>query len=178
MQTLTHEPLPLSHTFGFNTTFCYCVAASWAVLWLSRSALNPPHPGSIRGRVVHVWYSVQEPGRRCTKLSFLLQNLALQLGLGQRCQPEGIAITWQQLFGLRKRRTVTLECGSLRKFWTTSSSSSCRVEWITDVWNNVTSLRWQQRSVPAACCCWCAPPRSVATKISYYITASAQRRVL
>ena len=24
---------------------------------------------------------------------FLLQNLALQLGLGQRCQPEGIAIT-------------------------------------------------------------------------------------
>ena len=24
---------------------------------------------------------------------FLLQNLALQLGLGQRCQPEGIGIT-------------------------------------------------------------------------------------
>ena len=24
---------------------------------------------------------------------FLLQNLALQLGLGQRCQPEGIAVT-------------------------------------------------------------------------------------
>ena len=24
---------------------------------------------------------------------FLLENLALQLGLGQRCQPEGIAIT-------------------------------------------------------------------------------------
>ena len=35
----------------------------------------------------------------------------------------GIAITRQQLFRLRKRRTVTLECGSLRKFWTTSSSS-------------------------------------------------------
>ena len=29
---------------------------------------------------------------------FLLHNLALQLGLGQRCQPEGIASTWQQLF--------------------------------------------------------------------------------
>ena len=54
MQTLTHEPLPLSHTFGFNTTFCHCFAASWVVLWLSRSALNPPHPGSIRRRVVHV----------------------------------------------------------------------------------------------------------------------------
>ena len=40
---------------------------------------------------------------------FLLQNLAFQLGLEQRCQPEGIAITWQQLFCLQKRRTVTLE---------------------------------------------------------------------
>ena len=29
---------------------------------------------------------------------FLLKNLALQSGLGQRCQPEGIAITRQQLF--------------------------------------------------------------------------------
>ena len=54
---------------------------------------------------------------------FLLQNLALQLGLGQGCQPEGIAITWQQLFSLSKRRTIMLECGSLRKFCTTSSSS-------------------------------------------------------
>ena len=33
---------------------------------------------------------------------FLLQNLALQLGLEQGCQPEGIAIMWQQLFSLRK----------------------------------------------------------------------------
>ena len=42
---------------------------------------------------------MQELERRCTKLSFfLLQNLALQLGLGQRYQPEGIAITWQQFF--------------------------------------------------------------------------------
>ena len=23
MQTLTHKPLPFSHTFGLNTTFCY-----------------------------------------------------------------------------------------------------------------------------------------------------------
>ena len=53
---------------------------------------------------------------------FLLQNLALQLGLGQRCQPEGIAITWQQLFCLWKRHIVTLECGSLHKFCMTSSS--------------------------------------------------------
>ena len=52
---------------------------------------------------------------------FLLQNLALHLGLGQRCQPEGIAIIWQQLFCLQKRRTITLECGSLRKFCSTSS---------------------------------------------------------
>ena len=43
----------------------------------------------------------------------ILLNLALQLGLGQRCQPEGIAITWQQLFCLRKRRTVVLECNSV-----------------------------------------------------------------
>ena len=31
-------------------------------------------------------------GEACSNL-FLLQNLALQLGLGQQCQSEGIAIT-------------------------------------------------------------------------------------
>ena len=41
----------------------------------------------------------------------------------------GIAITWQQLFRLRKRRTAMLECGSLRKFWTTSSSSGQLYIW-------------------------------------------------
>ena len=30
MQTLTPEPLPFSHTFGLNTTFCHCIVASWA----------------------------------------------------------------------------------------------------------------------------------------------------
>ena len=51
---------------------------------------------------------------------FLLQYLALQLGLGQGCQPEGITITLQLLFRLRKHRIVTLECGSLHKFCTTA----------------------------------------------------------
>ena len=52
---------------------------------------------------------------------FLLENLALQSGLGQM-PAWGIAITWQQLFRLQKRRTITLECGFLRKFWTISST--------------------------------------------------------
>ena len=60
---------------------------------------------------------------------FLLQNLALQLGLGQECQPEGIAILYQQLFNLRMRHTITLECGSLRKFCTTSSSFMPEPKW-------------------------------------------------
>ena len=65
---------------------------------------------------------------------FLLQNLALQLGLGQGCQPEGIAITWQQLFSLQKRHTVTLECGSLHKFCMTSSSLEWKMKWNME-WN-------------------------------------------
>ena len=55
---------------------------------------------------------------------FLLENLALQLRLRQRCQPLWIAITWHQLFRLRKRRTVSLHCGCLREFCMTSFS--CR----------------------------------------------------
>ena len=54
MQTLTHEPLPFSHTYGLNTTFCHSIFASCAVKWLSRSATNPPDLGSIRGWVVNV----------------------------------------------------------------------------------------------------------------------------
>ena len=52
MQTLTHEPLPFSHTFGLNT-FCHCNAVSWAVYWLVRSAVDPPHLGLIRAWVVY-----------------------------------------------------------------------------------------------------------------------------
>ena len=123
MQTLTHVPLPFSHTFGLNTTFCHCNAASCAVQWLSCSATN------IHARVrfaVGLCMCDAGIGKEMHEaFFFLLQNLALQLGLGQGCQPEGIAITKQQLFTLRKRRTVTLECGSLRKFCTTITPRIC-----------------------------------------------------
>ena len=124
MQTLTHEPLPFSHTFGLNMTFCHCLR-SVVVIVLSYQPSAPGFGSQLGSECV-----MQELGRKCTKLSFfLLQNLVLQLGLGRGCQPEGIAITWEQLFSLQKRRTITLECGSLRKFCTTSSLLNAPAEW-------------------------------------------------
>ena len=93
MQTLTREPLPYSHTFGLNTTFCHCIAASW------RCSGYDTQLSTLRTRIrfadgLCICDTV------CRNLEgdaqsylYLLQNLALQLGLGQECQPEGIAIT-------------------------------------------------------------------------------------
>ena len=108
---------------------------------------QPPHSGSISLLGCKCVMQYTETGKDMHKaIFFLLQNLALQLGLGQRCQPEGIAITWQQLLSLRKRRTVTFECGSLRMFCTTSSSCLWHQKWMTlknclQIWNAMFDYR-------------------------------------
>ena len=112
--------------FKYNILSLHCCKLG-SVVVIVCSAVNPLHPGSIRSWVVHVWCRNLEGDAQ--SYIFLLQSLALQLGLGQQCQPEGIAITWQQLFCLWKQRTVMLECGSLCKFCTTSSSSWYGMEW-------------------------------------------------
>ena len=71
-------------TYDIMSLYCYKLRRV-VVIMLS---YQPPLLGSIRG-----WVLNDELGKKCTKLSFiLLQNFALKLGLGQRCQPEGIAI--------------------------------------------------------------------------------------
>ena len=57
-------------------------------------AFQPSHPGSIRAWVTNEWNGNIDAVRRSGKGNarsnfFLLENLAVQLGLGQRCQPEG-----------------------------------------------------------------------------------------
>ena len=95
-------------------------------------AFQPSHAGLICAWVTNAWngsiWSIDAvcrsgKGNARSNVVFLLENLALQLGLGQRCQPEGIAITCQQLFLLWKRRIVLLDCSCLHKFWMTSFSS-------------------------------------------------------
>ena len=44
MQTLAHMPLPFSHTFGLNMTFCHCIVASCAVVVMMLS-YKPSAPG-------------------------------------------------------------------------------------------------------------------------------------
>ena len=63
-------------------------------------AFQPSQPGSIRAGVINVWNgsirsidAVLKSGKGNARSNvflffFLFENLALQLGLGQRCQPE------------------------------------------------------------------------------------------
>ena len=47
--------------------------------------------------------STQERERKCTEYAnlFLLENLALQLGLGQQCQPEGYQLRGSSFFAYK-----------------------------------------------------------------------------
>ena len=101
-------------------SLCCCKLRSVVVIRLS---YQPSAPGfDLRLGCEGVMQYAETGKEMHEAVFFLLQNLALQLGLGQRCQPEGIGITLRQLFTLRQRRSVTLECSSLCKFCTTSSS--------------------------------------------------------
>ena len=70
------------------------------VMILSSQPSTPGFDSRLRGACV-IQYAGTGKEMHET-IFFLLQNLALQLGLRQGCQPEGIAIMWQQLFSLQK----------------------------------------------------------------------------
>ena len=62
-------------------------------------SFQPPHPGSIRAWVANTWNRTirSEEGYARSNL-FLFQNLALQLGLGQQCQPDGYQLRGSSFF--------------------------------------------------------------------------------
>ena len=78
--------------YGILSLHC-CKFGSVVVITL---AFQLPHPGSIRAWVVNAWSgrarsidAVCRNGKgNAQSIFFLLENLALQLGLGQRWQPE------------------------------------------------------------------------------------------
>ena len=106
-------------------------------------AIQPSHPGSIRAWVTNAWYgkirSIDAVRRNdkgnARSIFFFAWKPFIAVRIGAAMPAWEIAITWQQLFRLWKRRTITLECGSLRKFWMTSSSWQVVVGWIiVDSW--------------------------------------------
>ena len=72
---------------------CCCEVHSVVVIAF---AFQLSHPGSKRTWATKAWNgnirsidAVRRSGKGMHGATFLLVNLALQLGLGQRCQPEG-----------------------------------------------------------------------------------------
>ena len=51
---VTHVPLPCSHIFGFNLTFCHGIVVSCVAVVIVLS-FQLPHPGSIRAWVANAW---------------------------------------------------------------------------------------------------------------------------
>ena len=91
------ETLPLSYNW-FKYDILHVVSASCVVNWLQRLAAN--HRPRARLSLEVQMRRIEDKqnrrkGKNIRELIFvLLQNLPLQLGLGQRCQSEGIAIPY------------------------------------------------------------------------------------